>query len=163
MIRAILACDNQGGIGKANTLPWPHNRRDLEHFKKLTEGNTVVMGRGTWESNGMPRPLPKRHNIVVTSNANYTAKGADVIHHNVLDHLTTLSKSNTVFLIGGAGLINQYMNYIQIFHLTKIAGNFDCDTFIDLEQLNQNFIVLDNVAVDNKTTFETYINKDLLR
>jgi dihydrofolate reductase len=66
-------------IGKDNALPW-HLPADLRHFKALTTGHTVIMGRKTWES--LPekfRPLPGRRNIVVTRNAGYAAPGATVV------------------------------------------------------------------------------------
>src|SRR6056297_2869461 len=66
MIRAILACDEDWGIGKNGDLPWPHNPADLKWFKQCTDGGVVVMGRKTWES--LPRkPLPNRMNYVITS------------------------------------------------------------------------------------------------
>jgi len=68
VIRAILACDEEWGIGRDNDLPWPHMQRDLAWFKQCTSNSTVAMGRKTWDS--LPRkPLPNRKNIVV-SNSN---------------------------------------------------------------------------------------------
>ena len=65
MIKAILACDEEWGIGKDGDLPWPHNSADLKWFKDNTVNGIVVMGKSTWDS--LPRkPLPKRKNIVVT-------------------------------------------------------------------------------------------------
>ena len=68
MIRAILACDEDWGIGKAGTLPWPHNPADLKWFKETTSGGVVAMGKATWDS--LPnKPLPNRNNIVITSSS----------------------------------------------------------------------------------------------
>ena len=65
MIKAILACDEDWGIGKDGELPWPHNSADLKWFKEITTGGVVVMGKSTWDS--LPfKPLPKRENIIVT-------------------------------------------------------------------------------------------------
>jgi len=163
MIKAILACDIKGGIGRAGTLPWPHNKKDLAHFKKMTHGCTVVMGRGTWESEGMPKPLPGRHNVVVTSDPDYVAEGADVINDNVVEYLTNLSKSNTVFVIGGGVLVNQLLDHIQIFYLTRITGDYDCDTFIDLDAMTTQFVRIASVETDKMTTFETHFARNLLR
>ena len=67
MIKAILACDDYGGVSKNGTLPWPHNSTDLKWFKENTAGHVVVMGSTTWEDPHMPRPLPKRTNVLVTT------------------------------------------------------------------------------------------------
>src|SRR6056297_2465575 len=66
MINAILACDDRGGIGKDGMLPWPKCEEDLAYFKRMTDGKTVIMGSSTWQSKGMPKPLPNRRNVVVT-------------------------------------------------------------------------------------------------
>lgn len=76
----IAAVAKNGVIGKNNALPW-HLTEDLKHFKSLTTGHAVIMGRKTWES--LPerfRPLPQRQNIVVTHNAGYVAAGATIVH-----------------------------------------------------------------------------------
>ena len=67
MIKAILACDDYGGVSKNGTLPWPNNSTDLQWFKSNTAGHVVVMGSTTWDDPHMPRPLPKRTNVLVTS------------------------------------------------------------------------------------------------
>ena len=65
MIKAILACDDEWGIGKDGDLPWPHNPADLKWFKKNTLNCMVIMGKSTWDS--LPRkPLPNRENMIVT-------------------------------------------------------------------------------------------------
>ena len=66
MIRAILACDENWGIGKSGALPWPHNPADLKWFKASTLNHTIVMGKATWDS--LPvKPLSNRVNVVVSS------------------------------------------------------------------------------------------------
>jgi dihydrofolate reductase len=156
MIRAILACDEQGGIGKNGNLPWPHNQKDLSHFKKLTTNATVVMGKGTWNS-GMPKPLPNRENIVVTTDPNFVAPGATILSENVSAHLTSLAKDRKVFVIGGAVLFESLIDSITLLHLARISGNYDCDTFLPLDQITEKFELIDSVAVDNMTTFQTYL------
>jgi len=76
VIRAILACDDNWGIGKNGTLPWPHNPADQKWFKECTINSTVVMGKTTWDDPDMPKPLPKRRNVVITSG---DAPGAHVV------------------------------------------------------------------------------------
>ena len=67
MIKAILACDNSGGVSKNGTMPWPKNSRDLKWFKSNTAQNVVVMGSTTWDDPIMPGPLPKRVNVLATT------------------------------------------------------------------------------------------------
>ncbi len=66
MIKAILACDNEGGVSKKGTIPWPKNTKDLRWFKKNTTNNVVVMGSKTWVDPLMPWPLPNRINDLAT-------------------------------------------------------------------------------------------------
>ena len=67
MIKAILACDNGGGVSKDGTIPWPKNTKDLGWFKKNTINNVVVMGSKTWTDPLMPWPLPNRVNVLATT------------------------------------------------------------------------------------------------
>jgi len=157
MIHAILACDSQGGIARNGVMPWPHNKEDLQHFKKLTSHACVVMGRGTWEAPDMPTPLPHRQNYVVTSNPNLKLSGANIISHDVINNLTFLAKTNKVFVIGGAKLFTDVIDQIGIFHLTRISGDYNCDTFLPLDLINQKFELIDAIQIDGSTVFETYI------
>lgn len=160
MIKAILACDSQGGIGREGALPWPPNKKDLAHFQKLTSGCTVVMGRGTWEGKGMPKPLPKRRNVVVTSDSDYSAHGAEVVT-DIKSNLTKLAESNTVFVIGGAILFEHLIDDIQILHLTRIAGHYNCDAILPMDLIEEKFVKIDSVDVDVRTTFDTYFARKL--
>ena len=67
MIKAILACDEEGGVSKKGTIPWPKNTKDLGWFKKNTTNNVVVMGSKTWVDPLMPWPLPNRLNVLATT------------------------------------------------------------------------------------------------
>ena len=67
MIKAILACDEEGGVSKKGTIPWPKNTKDLGWFKKNTTNNVVVMGSKTWVDPLMPWPLPNRINVLATT------------------------------------------------------------------------------------------------
>jgi len=78
-VNLVWAQSSSGVIGRANAIPW-RVPEDMAHFKELTLGHTVIMGRLTWES--LPakfRPLPGRNNVVVTRQADYMAEGADVV------------------------------------------------------------------------------------
>ena len=160
MIKAILACDSMGGIGKNGSLPWPHNAKDLANFKRLTDGCTVVMGRCTWESD-MPTPLPNRHNVVVSRDQTLSYPGADLLTENIAEHLTEVSKTSTVYVIGGAGLFRDLIDEISILYLTRIEGDYNCDTFLPLEEIKAKFRCMESYAMDDKTTFETHFTRYL--
>lgn len=129
MIRAILACDEDWGIGKAGTLPWPHNPADLKWFKECTTGGVVVMGVKTWDS--LPRkPLPNRENVVITRRDDIEA---DVVVDmrsflKILPQMKTQDKQ--VWIIGGAQTIDSLLPYIDEIWLSRIRGTYDCDTFL---------------------------------
>jgi len=93
----IVAHDKQRVIGYQNQLPW-HLPNDLKHVKQLTTGNTLVMGRKTFNSIG--KPLPNRRNVVLTNQASFHHEGVDVI--NSLDEIKELS--GHVFIFGGQTL-----------------------------------------------------------
>lgn len=135
----IAAVAANGVIGSDNTLPW-HLPEDLRHFKELTAGHVVIMGRKTWES--LPerfRPLPGRLNIVVTRNADYAAPGATVVH-SLEDALKVEIGGMTpivgaggtarkFFVIGGAQLYAHALPLAQRLELTEIDADVDGDAF----------------------------------
>ena len=126
VLTLIAAVAGNGVIGLDNRLPW-HLPADLRHFKALTTGSTVIMGRKTWES--LPakfRPLPDRHNIVVTRNAGYQAGGAAVV--TSLPAAVARAQSDEAFVIGGAELYAAAMPLADRLQLTEIDATFDGDT-----------------------------------
>lgn len=105
-------------IGSDGTLPW-HLPEDLQRFKTLTMGATVVMGRVTWES--LPqsvRPLPGRRNIVVTHRTSYDAPGAEVV--GSLDEGLRLAGDGEVWVIGGASLYEQALPFADRVVRTRV-------------------------------------------
>ena len=128
MIRAILACDENWGIGKSGALPWPHNPADLKWFKASTLNHTIVMGKATWDS--LPvKPLPNRVNVVVSS-SDILAKVDVLSITDLRRRLSSMDTDQDVWIIGGARLIEGMMDYIDEFHLSQINGTYDCDTFL---------------------------------
>ena len=128
-IHLIWAQDENGGIGKNNSLPW-HISEDLINFKKITLNNTIVMGRKTWES--LPkRPLPKRRNIVLSLN-----KVNDVEYYTSIEScLQSLEKDNIpdVFIIGGEMIYNAFFEYADTLHITFISDSVNgIDTFFPI-------------------------------
>ena len=142
MIKAILACDDYGGVSRNGTLPWPDNSKDLNWFKDNTQGHIVVMGSTTWEDPHMPRPLPKRVNVLVTSRQDDYPGAHGYINGDVNAHLRSLeieSPDLITWVIGGPKIIEQCLDVIDQFYLSRIPGDFDCDTFLDLDEIYDNF------------------------
>lgn len=128
----IVAIDSQRGIGIGNTLPW-RLPEDMAHFKRTTSGHPVIMGRKTFDSIG--RPLPNRHNIVVTRNADWRHDGVDTVLS--LDAAAALAGDTETFIIGGAQIYAETLPRATRLIVTEIGKVFDCDAFfppIDLQQ-----------------------------
>ena len=131
MIRAILACDDNWGIGKDGDLPWPHNPADLKWFKENTVGGVVAMGKATWDS--LPnKPLPNRNNIVVTrSEDDYNGGGYHFVRFETAKaELVNMNKLQDVWVIGGARLVEGLLPIIDEIWLSRINGSYGCDTFL---------------------------------
>jgi dihydrofolate reductase len=121
----IVAMDENRGIGYHNQLPW-HMPADLQHFKKMTLGKPIIMGRKTYESIG--RPLLKRRNIIITRDPIYRVEGCEVF--NTLDAaLAAVSDVEEAMMIGGAELFNQLLPKADRLYLTEIHHQFEVDTF----------------------------------
>ncbi len=125
LISIIAAIGKNNELGKDNDLIW-HFRDDMKFFKATTTGNTVIMGRKTFES--LPHALPDRRNIVITSNKDYKAEGAEVVT-GVQEALNT-AKDDNIFIIGGGRIYSEFMKYADRLYLTEIEAECeDADTF----------------------------------
>ena len=123
----IAAVASNGVIGIDNRLPW-RLPADLKHFKALTMGHAVIMGRKTWES--LPanfRPLPGRRNIVVTRDGGYSASGATVAAS--LPAAISAAGNDEAFVIGGAELYAAALPLADRLELTEIDASFEGDTW----------------------------------
>ncbi|WP_400190336.1 dihydrofolate reductase [Hymenobacter sp. B81] len=117
MVALVVAVAENGVIGRDNQLPW-HLPADLKHFKQLTTGHPIVMGRRTFESIG--RPLPGRRNIVVTRQADWQAEGCEVVH-SVLGALELARQyDDEVMVIGGAEIYRQALPAADVVYLTEV-------------------------------------------
>ena len=124
----VYARARNGVIGKDGVLPW-HLPEDLAHFRKVTLGAPVIMGRRTWES--LPpkfRPLPGRRNIVVTRQAGWSAAGAEVVH-SVEEAVERCEDAPYAWLIGGAELYRHAVPLAEIAEVTEIDADFEGDTY----------------------------------
>ena len=124
----IAAVAKNRVIGKDNTLIW-NIPEDMAHFKALTSGQTVIMGRKTWES--LPprfRPLPGRHNIVISRQADYEAPGAELAGSLELA-LQLASPAETAFIIGGEQIYRQAMAVADRLEITEVELEPEGDTW----------------------------------
>ncbi|MFV1973168.1 MAG: type 3 dihydrofolate reductase [Thiohalobacterales bacterium] len=110
-------------IGRDNQLPW-HLPADLKHFKQLTTGKPILMGRKTWESIG--RPLPERTSIVITSDPDYTAAGCVVVH-SIDAALRAAEHHDEVMVIGGSELYRQVLPQVSTIYLTRVHADIEGD------------------------------------
>lgn len=121
----IVAMDDKQLIGKSNALPW-HLPADLGYFKKTTTSKTVLMGRKTYESIGFP--LPNRRNIIVSRNANFQARGCEVVG-SIDAALALAKKDDEVMVMGGASFYEQMLPNVDRLYITQIEGAFDGDAY----------------------------------
>lgn len=163
MIKAIVAMDDNFGIGKDGTLPWPHNKHDMTHFKEQTTGHVVVMGSKTWADEKMPKPLPNRINAVITRNPDNVPAGADrYITEDVPNCITDLQADfpdKDIWVIGGANLFKQTIDIVEELHLTRIVGDYNCDTKLSesfLEDFELNSV---STYIDLACVFEVWKRK----
>jgi dihydrofolate reductase len=159
MINAIFAADHFGGIGNNGTLPWPKNSNDLKHFRKLTEGQVVVMGRRSWDDPSMPKPLPNRTVYVATSRPIAHAS-ARVIKGDISEELLSLEKvhhDKTIWVIGGAEILEQCRDLYDRIYLTHFKGSYKIDTKVNLKTILSTYRMVSATAnpADN-CTFVTY-------
>ena len=123
-IYLVAAVAANGVIGVDGRLPW-HLPEDLKHFKRLTLGHPVIMGRKTWESLG--KALPGRENIVVSSRPGYEAAGAAVAN-SLVGALALCAGEPVVFVIGGERLFAESLPLADGLVLTEIQRDYDGDT-----------------------------------
>ncbi|MDB5118522.1 MAG: dfrA [Mucilaginibacter sp.] len=125
MITSIVVAISQNhAIGKDNKLLW-YLPNDLKHFKAITSGHTVIMGRKTYDSVG--KPLPNRRNIIITRQ-NITIEGCEVV--NSIDAALALCRDEAeVFIVGGAEIYKQAMQLTDRIYLTIVHKEFDGDSY----------------------------------
>src|SRR5699024_1189782 len=125
----IVAVDQNWAIGKDNKLliQIPEDQR---FFRNETINKVVVMGRKTLESLPGGKPLKDRTNIVISSNKNYKPQGVIVVH-SIEEALEELKKYNSedIYIMGGQTIYQQFLDYCQIAHVTKVNYSYDADTY----------------------------------
>ena len=164
MITIVVAMGLNNEIGANNQLLW-HLPKDLKHFKEITSGHPIIMGRKTYESIG--KPLPNRTNIVVSTKKDWFEEGILIV--GSLKEAIKFAKKidEDVFIIGGGEIYKQTMELADKLEITLVDEDFEADTFfpkIDMkiwQKTNEEFHEKDEKNNHN-FYFQTYekINKD---
>ena len=156
----IVAASANDVIGINNKIPW-YIPEDMNHFKELTIGNPVIMGRKTYES--IPekfRPLPKRKNIILSS----TLESQDGIYiARDIPQAIDFTEEKLSYITGGEGVYREFLPLIKRIELTRVHQNFDGDTFLPKINWNDWKIIKQEDKVSEKGnipfSFLTYIRK----
>jgi dihydrofolate reductase len=122
-ISLVVAMDEAGTIGRGGGLPW-RLPEDLRHFRRLTLGKTVLMGRKTWDSLG--KPLEGRRNWVLSRDPAFRPAGAEVFA--TLEQALAAHREGELVVIGGAELYRQALPLARTVHLTRVHARVDGDT-----------------------------------
>jgi len=160
-ITLIMAHAADGAIGHDGGLPWPHHSEDMKRFREATLGEAVIMGRNTWES--LPKPLPYRHNIVVTSNpSRIDATKADAVR--TIEEAIEAAGESHPFFIGGRGIFTHSLVYVNHFLLTTISGRWPADVYFKVPFLEGKTLVSQEewehpTDPSLNCTFREYVNK----
>ena len=126
MINVIVAKASNNVIGAKNELIW-HLPNDLKHFKNLTSGHPIIMGRKTFESLG--RPLPNRTNIVITRDKNWQAENVEK-EFSLEKAIESAKKINEdIYIIGGGNIYKQAMEFADVLYITEVHHEFEGDTY----------------------------------
>lgn len=148
-ISLIVAKSKNSVIGKNNQLPW-HLPADLKHFKQITLGKPIIMGRKTFDSIG--KPLPGRRNIIISRDKKLLIEGCDVFH-SIDDALNAVKHESEVMIIGGANLYAQTIARATYIYVTLIDAEMEGDTFFP--ELNQQWKLVsdEKFPADEKNTY----------
>ena len=139
----VAAIAKNGVIGSHNALPW-YIPEDLKHFKQVTVGKTVLMGKNTFDSvmNRIHKPLPERTNVVITRQMDWQAPEGVLVYHSIEEALAGLKDRDEVMVGGGSQIYNQLLekNLVEKMILTHVDQEMDGDVFfpkIDWSQWNK--------------------------
>ena len=149
----LVAVSPEGIIGKDNTIPW-HYSADLKRFKRLTTGNTIIMGRRTWES--LPKkPLPNRRNIVITRSSIENIE----CFKSIDDALQTCE--GDIWFIGGAGIYQEAMQKADLIDMTLVPDNVTGEKCIYFPEIDKSWKEGETKTLDEepKLKHKTYTRR----
>ncbi len=149
MISLIVAASENNVIGKDGELPW-RLPDDLKHFKSVTMGKPVVMGRKTWESIG--KPLPGRQNVVITRQRDYEAEGCDVVAYPAAA-LQATRTADEVMIIGGSHVYGQFLRRANRVYLTRVHATVDGDAYFPVLDDDWRLVSTEEHAADDRNEY----------
>lgn len=150
VISIIVAMAENRVIGNDNSLPW-HLPADLQHFKAMTIGKPIIMGRKTWES--LPGKLPDRPHIIITANPDYSAEGCTVVN-SLEQAIAAAGDVPEVMIVGGAMLYAQALPMADHIYLTLVETQTEGDTlFPEYDQSLWRETARERHASDDKNPF----------
>lgn len=150
ILSIIVAAAENNVIGRDNGLIWKLSA-DLKHFKALTTGHTIIMGRKTFESIG--RPLPNRRNVIISRNSAYRAEGCEVVE-SIDDALKLVEDENESFIVGGGTIYKALWDRAERIYLTRVHTRAEGDTFIpELETGRWELLGQENFPADDRNEF----------
>ena len=155
----IVAVDNEWGIGCQGDLLF-HIPADMKFFKTLTTGKVVVMGDVTLKSLPNSKPLPNRVNIVLSLDPDFQAEGVTVCH-SLAEFFELLPSFNSddVFVIGGAAIYKELLNYCDYAYITKVNTVIKADKYMDNVDAMPNWQVVESSPVQQHNDLEFTFNK----
>jgi dihydrofolate reductase len=150
ILSLIAAVSKNNMIGNNNELIW-HLPADLAHFKKITSGHTIIMGRKTYESIG--RALPNRRNIVISRQEGLSAPGCEIMQ-SLQEAVDACLQEKEVFIIGGGEIYRQLLPVADKIYLTRVYHDFEGDTrFPDINFSEWKLITYAKHHADEKNAF----------
>jgi len=151
ILSLIAAVSKNNTIGNDNKLIW-HLPADLAHFKKITSGHSIIMGRKTYESIG--RPLPNRRNIIVTRQQFFSAEGCEIMG-SLQEAVDACLNEEEVFIIGGGDIYAQVLHAADKIYLTRIYKDFEGDAkFPELNFSEWKLMKYTRHHADEKNSYE---------
>jgi len=158
MITLIAAAAENNALGKDNGLLW-HLPDDFKHFKQITTGHYIVMGRKTFES--FPKPLPNRTHIIITRQNDYPVPEGCHVVNSLQKAIGICPKDEEIFIIGGGEIYNQSLKIADRIELTRVHASFEADTFFPEIDENEWELISEKLHPKDEKhaysfTFQTY-------
>ena len=149
-ISLVVAASKNHVIGRDGGLPW-HLPDDLRHFKRITTGKPVIMGRKTYESIG--RPLPERRNLIMTRDPDFAAEGCETVS-TLTEAMELVSGADEVMIIGGGQVYRDFLPLADRVYLTRVLADVEGDThFPALDETVWQLVSCEHHDADDKHAY----------